>query len=175
MRDDVAEALAAATGVVNEWLVAQQHAGVTLALADAQTIKDTVERFLRGARRRRVSHWDWERKFYRRVRHRDAWIFDLRQGSQPVVLCMGTIAIREDHVTLEYLERRAYARVKGVALAAAYQFALAVANVLGLAEVRINDPINDKLARYYERKLEMTPVRHPVDGRVKYLYRRIQT
>lgn len=58
MRDDVAEALAAATGVVNEWLVAQQHAGVTLALADAQTIKDTVERFLRGARRRRVSHWD---------------------------------------------------------------------------------------------------------------------
>lgn len=67
MRDDVAEALAAATGVVNEWLVAQQHAGVTLALANAQTIKDTVERFLRGARRRRVSHWDWERKFYRRV------------------------------------------------------------------------------------------------------------
>ena len=88
-----------------------------------------------GARRRKVSHWDWERKFYKRVRHRDAWIFDLRRGSQPMVLCLGTIAIREDHVTLENLERRAHARVKGVALAAAYQFALAVANVLGLAEV----------------------------------------
>lgn len=83
-----------------------------------------------------------------------------------MVLCMGTIAIREDHVTLEYLERRAYARVKSVVLAAAYQFALAVANVLGLAEVRINAPISDKLAPYYARKLEMTPVRHPVDSRV---------
>lgn len=30
--------------VVNEWLVARQHAGVTLALADAQAIKDMVQR-----------------------------------------------------------------------------------------------------------------------------------
>jgi hypothetical protein len=169
----IQEAIAAAAVVANEWL-ADRHPALTLVLVDTTTVKLTVERFVRGARRRKVTWWDWQNLFYKKVRGRSAWLFALRRGELPVALCLGTISVSKDHVALEYLERRPYVHgVRGAPLAVAFQFALALASGLGISEVRINSPLNDKLARYYERRLEMTPVRHGPKGDVQYLYKKL--
>lgn len=171
-RSAVAEALAAASAVVNEWLAAT-HPKLALELVDAQTVKLIVERFRRGARTK-VHWWDWQKKFHKKVKWKSAWLFALQRGDQPVALCLGSISIQAGHVAIEYLERRVYARgVKGVPLVAAYQFATAVANAMGISEVRINDPLNPALARYYERALGMTPVRQGQANEVKYLFKKV--
>lgn len=171
-KEQIREALNAAAEVTNEWL-RQNALGLRLELVDQATVKVTVERFTRGARRK-VSHWNWETFYYKQVKGRPAWMFDLRRGDQPVVMCLGTVRISGDYVALEYLERRKYARARGVALAASFQFALAVAGVMGLTQVRLNNPLNLKLARYYERELNMTPVRQAGSREVQFLYINVQ-
>lgn len=171
-RRAISEALAAASAVVNEWLDAA-HPMLALQLIDDLTVKSTVERFRRGARTK-VHWWDWQKKFHKKVKWKNAWLFALQRGEQPVALCLGSISVRAGHVAIEYLERRVYARgVKGVPLVAAYQFATAVANALGISEVRINDPLNPALARHYEQALGMTPVRQGRANEVKYLFKKV--
>lgn len=174
MKDEIVKALAAASQVVNDWLTTH-HPLLSLELENTVTIKATVSCFVHGARRRKV-FWRWEDLYYRHVRHRKAWLFSLRRGEQPVALCLGTISISADHVALECLERRPYVHgVRGAVLAAAYRFALTVASALGLGQVRINTPLNDKLARFYARTLDMTAVRQTPGGRVNYLYRNVKS
>lgn len=170
----VSEALAAAIGVVNQWLQAQTL-DLSLRLEGAATIKATVRQFVEGAPGRKVAEWDWESFFHKKVKHkRDAWLFSLRRGEQPVALCLGKIHIRDDHVALEYLERRSDAdKVKGLPVQVGFAFAAAVANVLGLSEVRINQPFPE-LVSYYADALGMEPVRHKESGPVNYLFKKVK-
>lgn len=170
---NISEALEAAKVVVNEWLGAA-HPLIALHLESEASIRRSAGAFVRGARRRKVGWWNWEDLYWRKVRYKKAWLFSLRRGEQPVAMCLGTISIKADHVALEYLERRPYVHgVRGVPLNAAFRFALAVAGALGLSQVRINNPINAKLARFYARALDMTPVRQKPGGDVDYLFKNV--
>jgi hypothetical protein len=170
----VGEALAAAVGVVN-LLLEQQHPGLVLGLEAGSTIKGTVQQFVEGTAGRLVPHWDWENFFHKQVKHkRNAWLFALRLGAQPVALCLGTVHIGQDHVALEYLERRSDATdIKGVPLQVGFAFAAAVASVLGLSEVRINQPFSE-LVSYYAETLGMEPVRQKPGGPVNYLVKKVK-
>jgi hypothetical protein len=168
------EALAAAVGVVNLWLQ-NRFPGLALGLEAGATIKGTVQQFVDASPGRIVSHWDWENFFHKQVKHkRNAWLFSVRRGGQPVALCLGKVHIRDDHVALEYLERRSDAvDVKGLPVQVGYAFAAAVANVLGLSEVRINQPFPE-LVTYYADALGMEPVRQKENGPVNYLLKKVK-
>jgi len=171
---EIEEAVAAASQVANGWLQGRDPS-LSLRIERMASIKPTVAAFVHGGWKRKVGHWDWVRLFHKEVKWNDAWLFSLLRGQQPVALCLGSISIQEDHVAIEYLERRLdVPGVKGVPLAAAFQFAAAVAAVLELGQVRVNNPINDTLVDHYARTLHMTPVRQTPGGRVDYLYRNVK-
>lgn len=172
----VERAIAIATSRVNDWL-ASEHPGLSVVLEDGTSIKDTVVQFLRGIPSRVVHWWDWITFFHKEVKHdRKAYLFSLRSvDDRPLSLCIGRIKVRQDHVALEYLERRADAlEAKGATLQVAYLFMAQVAAVLELGEVRINKPINAKLVQVYTDAFDMTPVGQKPDGRVDYLVKKVK-
>jgi hypothetical protein len=116
-----------------------------------------------GGRHRKV-HWNWEDLFFARVRMKDAWMYAMVRGGRPRAMCYGRIEVGQGYVSLEYLERAPYARgIRGLTAPAAFQFARAVALLLDLDEVRLNEPF-PQLVRYYERTLGA--VRHSAAGAV---------
>lgn len=167
----VSEALAAALAATNEWLGEQQRGYLSMRLEDSGSIQEVLRSFkTRAPGVSRVYWWNWERKFHRHVKYGRGWFTSLRRDGRAVALCVGTICGRRSHVAIEYLERRRYAHgVKGYALLSSYQFMLVAARLLQVPEVRINQPVNEKLVQYYARTLTMT--RHPVSGPVQYLSR----
>jgi len=165
------EALGASLQVTNDWLVGLGKEGFVLTLEAASSVKATERDFIHGmSHRRKVNWWKWERKFHQNVKFGKGWFIALRKNGRPVMLCVGTICKARTYIAIDYLERRPYAHgVGGYALLTAYQFAAALAGVLGVGQVRINDPINKRVENYYAVRLQMN--RHPPHGKVQYLYR----
>jgi len=163
------EVLAAALDQTNTWLALELgRPDLQLQLVNQPTARPLVLDFERGGGRRRRVHWNWEDLYFSRVRYRDAWMYAMMRGGRPRALCYGRIVVGDGYVSLEYLERVPYARgLRGVTVSAAFQFARAVALLLDLDEVRLNEPF-PQLVRYYMRTLGA--VRHPAAGAVKYLY-----
>jgi hypothetical protein len=163
------EVLAAALDQTNAWLA--QTLGrpdLQLQLISQPIARATAMQFERGGGLRRKVHWNWEDIFFSRVRHQDAWMYAMVRAGRPRAMCYGRIQIRGGHVSLEYLERTPCARgIRGLTAPTAFQFARAVALLLDLTEVRLNEPF-PHLVQYYERVLEGA-IRHPAVGPVKYL------
>lgn len=165
----------AAAAAVNQWLGEELgRSDLRLRLVNEATVKSDVARFVAGARSRRVSHWDWERLFHRNVKHKKAWMFTIegtRGRTGPGAMCWGKIEVRSPgYVSIEYIERRPYARLRGLTTVTAFQFVLIVAGVLGVDEVRIVDPF-PQLIRFYTDRLGV--VRHPPTGQVQYLRKKV--
>lgn len=160
--------LAAALDQTNLWLSGTLgRPDLQLQLVSASNARAMALDFERAGGKRRKVHWNWEDLYFSRVRFKDAWMYAMVRGGRPRALCFGRIEVGHGYVSLEYLERAPYARgLRGLAAPAAFQFARAVALLLDLDEVRLNNPF-PQLVRYYERTLGL--VRHPPSGPVKYL------
>lgn len=163
------EVLAAALDQTNTWLANELgRPDLQLQLVSQPVARRIALQFERAGGRRRKVQWNWEELFFSRVRHQDAWMYTMVRSGLPRAMCYGRIQVKGGHVSLEYLERAPYARgLRGVTAPTAFQFARAVALLLDLTEVRLNEPF-PQLVRYYERIMEGA-IRHPTSGAVKYL------
>lgn len=171
----LAQVLAAALDETNGWLATQGHP-FRLILVNATNARQMALDIEQSGDGRRKVGWDWETLYFRRVRHRKAWMYAMVRGRRSAAraraLCYGRVELRHGHVSLEYLERARHARdIKGLTVFTAFQFARTVALLLGIGEVRVNDPF-PQLVAYYERALNAN--RHPTEGPVQYLYTRIK-
>lgn len=169
------EVLAAALDQTNTWLA--QTLGrpdLQLQLISQPIARASAMQFERGGGLGRKVHWNWEEIFFSRVRHQDAWMYAMVRAGRPRAMCYGRIQVKGAYVSLEYLERAPYARgIRGFTAPTAFQFARAVALLLDLTEVRLNEPF-PHLVQYYERVLEGA-IRHPAAGPVKYLSVKVST
>lgn len=163
------EVLAAALDQTNLWLAETiGRPDLQLQLVSQPMARRTAIDFEKMGGKRRKVHWNWEDLFFTHVRLKDAWMYAMVRGGRPRAMCFGRIEVGQGYVSLEYLERAPYARgIRGLTAPAAFQFARAVALLLDLDEVRLNNPF-PQLVRYYERTLG--GVRQPTDGAVKYIY-----
>lgn len=171
-RDEIQEAIAAAVEVLNQWMAEELLLpDLQIYLVTRSSIHETVARFEAQAIRRMV-HWDWQEIFFRKVRLKPAWMFELVQQGQPGALCFGQVNIKQDYASIEFLERLPGAEeVKGFVARIAFQFAATVAGVLNLPEVRLMSPHPD-LVDYYVSTLDLQ--RQPPQGEVEYLTRRLK-
>jgi hypothetical protein len=163
------EVLAAALDQTNTWLAQTLgRSDLQLQLISQPIARTAALQFERGGGRRRKVHWNWEELFFSKVRHQDAWMYAMVRAGRPRAMCYGRIQVKGGHVSLDYLERTPYARgIRGLTAPTAFQFARAVALLLDLTEVRLNEPF-PHLVHYYEKVLGEA-VRHPAVGPVKYL------
>lgn len=169
------EVLAAALDQTNTWLAQTlRRPDLQLQLISQPVARSTAMQFERGGGVRRKVQWNWEEIFFSRVRHQDAWMYAMVRAGRPRAMCYGRIQVKGAYVSLEYLERAPYARgIRGFTAPTAFQFARAVALLLDLTEVRLNEPF-PHLVQYYERVLEGA-IRHPAAGPVKYLSVKVST
>ena len=169
------EVLAAALDQTNTWLAQTlRRPDLQLQLISQPVARSTAMQFERGGGLRRKVHWNWEEIFFSRVRHQDAWMYAMVRAGRPRAMCYGRIQVKGAYVSLEYLERAPNARgIRGFTAPTAFQFARAVALLLDLTEVRLNEPF-PHLVQYYERVLEGA-IRHPAAGPVKYLLVKVST
>jgi hypothetical protein len=176
LKPEELETLVAAADEATRWLATEMgRADLQLRLVDERTVKRDVEAFVaRLHGRRKVQHWDWLAMFHKKVKYRNAWMFvvDGRRGHVgPRAMCWGKIEVRAGgYVSIEYVERRPYARMGGLTTVIAFRFAQVVAGALEVAEVRINEPFPE-LVPFYTAKLGVN--RHPPTGRVKYLFKKV--
>jgi|GEM_PF-3389637 len=170
----LSQVFAAALDETNGWLFAEGHPFRSTLVTGTNARQMAMDIEQAGDLQRRVS-WDWETLYFRRVRHKAAWMHAMVRRGQSFkarALCYGRVEVRGGYVSLEYLERARHARgLKGLTVFTAFQFARTVAVLLGISEVRINDPFT-QLVSYYERALRAH--RHPAEGPVQYLYTRIE-
>ena len=172
------EVLAAAATEANRWLAETMGRGdLRLRLVDAASVTRDVRAFVSGVElRRKVRHWDWLAFFHRKVKYRDAWMFTIegtRGRAGPRAMCWGKIEVRSPgYVSIEYIERRPFARMGGLTTVTAFQFVLIVAGTLEVEEVRVVNPFPE-LVRFYTAKLGV--VRHPPTGVVQYLFKKVKT
>ena len=168
-------ALATSAIAIQEWIdEVYPTSQVTFSLLTPSSARGTVRAFLAATRNRRKVTWDWERIFHKKVKFTSgAWMFALRRRDLPVTLCYGRIQVADSYVSIDYLERCRFLHgVKGKPLAVAFQFAVLLAGELDIEFVRINEPLNRRLATFYQRELGMS--RHPAKGEVQYLSKRVK-
>lgn len=167
------EVLAAALDQTNNWL-ASEALGPTafqIQLVTQASVRNLASQFEAVAGDRHVD-WNWERIFFKKVRHKDAWMYAVINGTSPNGFCYGKIEVKEKYVSLEYLERAApIADLQGRMLQIAFQFARTVALLLDITEVRLNEPF-PALVTYYEEALGA--IRHPASGEVQYMAVEVQ-
>ena len=169
--DEIKEAVVATVDQLNMWLLSElELTDLRVQLVTRSSVRSTVQKFTAQAHARLVD-WDWEKIFFRKVRLKPAWMFELVQLDNPGALCFGQVNIKEDYASIEFLERQTgFDSLKGLVAQIAFQFAATVARLLGLPEVRLMNPHPD-LVNYYESTLCLT--RHLLLGEVQYLSRRL--
>jgi hypothetical protein len=170
-RKVINEAIAATIEQINDWFENElSRSDLKIQLVNATNAKSISRRFtLTGGVR--LVDWDWEAIYFRKVKLKPAWMFELVQKGRTGALCYGQVNIRGSYATIEYLERKvSFKKLKGLAAQTAFQFAATVAKTLDLKEVRLVDPHPD-LVLYYQKTLGLT--RHPAHGVVQYLARRL--
>lgn len=162
------EIFAAAIQVTNDWLSTTQSGDLEIQLlSDNTTVARVTKQFISHCKHRRKVDWDWSTVYHKRIKYQDAWMFALVRRGTPGALCCGRIAIVDRYVSVERLERTPYRRgLRGLVVPTTFQFARAVALLLDLHEVRIEQPF-PQLVRHYEKVLR--GIRQPATGEVKYI------
>ena len=171
------QVLAIALAQTNQWFAdVMLMPNVQLQLIDEMNIQRIARQFLTSIKHRKVD-WDWEAMFHKKVKFAarygcKAWMFAITVRGRAGAMSWGKIDIRPPgYVSIEFLERRPYVRgLRGLAAPAAFQFAKTVAALLDVDQVRLSRPLPE-LVRYYTRSLGL--VRHPVAGRVQYLFAKV--
>lgn len=88
----------------------------------------------------------------------------------------GRLEVDDGNVSIDYLESSFDARIKGMVAQTAFLFARAIALLLALDEVRLNEPFLE-LVQYYEGILGLfgfPVVRHPAEDGVRFLSVKVQ-
>jgi len=168
--------LKAAVDDVNVWLASvMTRPDLKLRLVTQGSVSADFRNFTAGVgKHRKVKHWDWVQLFHQRVKFRNAWMFAVdgpRRRPGPRAMSWGKVeVVAPGYVSIEYLERRPFARMGGLTTLIAFRFVQIVGLALGVAEVRVSEPF-PQLIPYYVAKLGV--IRHPATGRVQYLFKTI--
>jgi len=173
------EVLAAALAQTNGWIAAElKRPDIWLELVLQHTARQTAEAFATIAADRRRVHWDWESLYFKKARKPDGWMFSIIVKSQgPSAMCYGRLDVKKDYVSINYLESAQVEELKGLVALISFQFALTVAIVLDIDELRLCDPF-EELVPFYERVLQalgMPAVRHPAEGSVQFLSAKVSS
>lgn len=173
------EVLAAALAQTNALLAdVLERPDLQLELVSHTSARPTARAFERLAGlRRRMKHWDWEELFFKHARRPRGWMCAMvLRGEGPSAMCKGRIEVSDGYVSIDYLESSGDERLKGMVAPTAFQFARAIALLLDVDEVRLNEPFAE-LVEYYEGVLGIfgiPAVRHPAEGGVKFLSVKVQ-
>jgi hypothetical protein len=177
LKDYEVQVLAAAAAQTTQWLAGTMwRADLRLRLVNEDSIKRDSQVFVsRMSHRRKVAHWDWVKLFHSKVKYRRAWMFAIESSRGcpgPRAMCWGKLEVHAPgYVSIEYIERRPFARLSGLTAVTAVQFIMIVADAMGLDEARLTKPF-PKLVPFYMTNLGMS--RHPATGEVEYLFKKVR-